>query len=278
MIEARIILDSINTAGNRITSWVLTYPRFIHSEIMTHRMFSRNAASSRAIPVEKMIKAVQDNPAMPVYWGLNKRGMQATEELDKQAQEQAKMLWLNARDAAVQQALTLHDLGLHKQVVNRVLEPFTHMTVILTATEYGNFFALRAHPDAQPEFQALAYLMLQEYMKSTPILLRPGSWHIPFGDNMPEGLTEEQMLKIATARCARVSYLTFDGKIDPEKDYELHDSLKESGHFSPFEHSAYAAPGSPQVGNFVGFIQYRKLLRGENRVDSRLVPPPPHQD
>ena len=270
MIEAQIIKDSVNSVGNRITTWVLTYPRFIHSELMTHRAFSRNASSSRAIPIEKMIKAVEDNPAMPEYWGLNQKGMQASEEADKEQIAEAKKRWLLARDNAVAQARHLLDVGLHKQIVNRVLEPFTHMTVILTATEYGNFFALRAHKDAQPEFQILAHKMLELYNNSKPQSLGEGEWHIPFSENMPD-VDVATKIKIATARCARVSYLTFDGKIDVAKDIELHDQLSTSGHWSPFEHVASSAPLYEQTGNFVGWLQYRKHFANENRTDHRVL-------
>ena len=206
MINAKILLDSINPVGNRITSWILTYPRFFHSEIMTHRVFSRNAASSRAIPVKRMIDDIRQNCAMPIFWGKNQAGMQAKEELDnteKYAEvrkdlpygegllittkkQEAKREWLLARDSAVKHAEKMLELGLHKQIANRILEPFMHMTVIITGTEFENFFALRAHPDAQPEFQDLAYKMLDIYQLSEPKKLKAGEWHIPFGDNINE--------------------------------------------------------------------------------------------
>jgi hypothetical protein len=133
----------------------------------------------------------------------------------------------------------LVELGIHKQIANRLLEPFAHMTTIVSATDWENFFALRAHPDAQPEFQALADLMLEVYVGSEPKGLRAGEWHLPFADKYVEdGLSQEQLVKITTARCARVSYLNFEGDISYEKDYKLHDDLLASGHMSPFEHAA----------------------------------------
>lgn len=150
-IAAKVICDSFDKRMNtRITSMELEYPRFIHAEFMTHRKFSRNASSSRAIPVAKMIQAVINNPAMPIHWGKNQAGMQAHEELDDSAKESVERLWLDAKDCAVQVAKEMNDLGAHKQIVNRILEPFTHIHVIVTATDFANFFALRDHEDAQP--------------------------------------------------------------------------------------------------------------------------------
>ena len=301
MINAKILLDSINPAGNRITSWILTYPRFFHSEVLTHRVFSRNAASSRAIPVKRMIDDIRQNCAMPIFWGKNQPGMQAKEELDnteKYAEvrkdlpygegllittkkQEAKRVWLLARDSAVKHAERMLELGLHKQIANRILEPFMHMTVIITGTEFENFFALRAHPDAQPEFQDLAYKMLDIYQLSEPNKLKAGEWHIPFGDKLDETrLTElyyqtaipheELKLRISVARCARVSYLNFEGKDDYNKDIELSETLSSSGHWSPFEHSAMALSTSEYSGNFKGWKQYRKTFNEENRGDGRV--------
>lgn len=306
MVTAKILADSVNPAGCRITSWVLTYPRFFHSELMTHRVFSRNAASSRAIPVKKVIEEVQNNPAMPVYWGKNQSGMQASEELDDAikkpfydegfpepflmtSKEAAKGEWLAARDSAVSHAKKLLEIGLHKQVANRILEPFMHMTIILTGTEFENFFSLRAHKDAQPEFQELAYLMLNLYQSKEPTKLKEGEWHIPFSDkfdlerlmvlyrNQTGGnyLSEDEdmnnlRLKISTARCARVSYLNFEGKDDYEADIDLCNKLSESGHWSPFEHCAQSLSDEKWVGNFRGWKQYRKFFSQENRTDGRV--------
>jgi thymidylate synthase ThyX len=270
MIKADIILDSVNTSGNRLTTWLLTFPRFILAEVNTHRMFSRNASSSRAIPMKKMLDDVKNNPAVPVFWGKNQSGMSAKIELVGEELNEAKRIWFEARDRAVETVEKLEKLGLHKQLSNRLLESWMNTTVILTASEYGNFFSLRAHEAAQPEFQALAYLMLEKYNNSTPTVVPTGEWHIPFGDKMPDGITHEQRLKIATARCARTSYLTFDGEIKPEKDYDLHDQLAASGHWSPFEHVAKAQWHSGQSGNFKGWEQYRKTFLNENRDDKRI--------
>lgn len=270
MISAKIITDSINHSGSRITTFVCTYPRWILAEVNTHRALSRNSASSRAIPTHKMISNVWHNPAMPVTWGKNNKGMQSNSELNKYRQFWANLVWLVASKIACIICWILSKIGVHKQLANRVLEPFSHMTTIFTATEWGNFFNLRCHKDAQPEFRALAYAMLEAYMNSTPKELKPGEWHAPFADQyLSESLTDKERLKIATARCARVSYLNFEGNIDHAKDYKLHDDLLKSGHCSPFEHCAQSWTqelyGLYQ-GNFTGgWLQYRKTLPNENR-------------
>lgn len=261
MITAKIIADSINvpSRGKRITSFILTYPRFIHAELLTHRMFSRNAASSRAIPINKFIEEVLTDPAMPLHWGKNQKGMQANDEVDEETKRKGMIIWNSARDSAVKHANDLKDLGLHKQLVNRILEPYFHITTLLTATEFDNFFKLRAHSAAQPEIRQLAYEMLELYKSNKPDEKDLGEWHIPFGDKYADGLTLEQKLKIATARAARVSYKTFDGEIDYDKDYDLHDNLLKEGHYSPFEHCAQADYGV--FDNFNQWKSYRKVVK-----------------
>lgn len=270
MIKATIIADSLNIATeDRLTTFVLVYPRFIHSELMTHRLFTRNAASSRAIPVERMISEVKDNPAVPVEWGTTQKGMQAGPPLPPAKAAIAEMVWRDGVDYAIMTAQALLRCDVHKQIANRVLEPWAHMTTLVSATEFGNFFRLRAHPEAQPEFQELAYAMLGEYIASEPVERKPGEWHLPFGDRMPDGFTIEQRIKVSVARSARLSYQTFDGEIDPEKDFLMYDRLRSSGHWSPFEHPAQAihpmttrtfnrhvAPGY-WLGNFRGWKQHR---------------------
>lgn len=286
MIEVRVIADSINPVGQRITTVVATYPRFIHAEVGTHTLLVRNSASSRAIPASKMIDAVRELPAMPVEWGRNQRGMRAGEPLADDVAREAEHAWLHASKDAANNAQVLQSLGLHKQVVNRVLEPFAHITTILTATEWGNFFNLRCDPEAQPEFQELAYLILDAYVKSRPTPLGWGEWHLPFADRyLDDNLTITQLLKITTARCARVSYLNFEGDFDHEKDYELHDRLITSGHMSPTQHAAMSDPEpdysrvdglsgprnefnfnvSPMRSQFVGWLPYRKTIPNEHR-------------
>ena len=270
MITVSIVADSI-CRGHRLTSFILEYPRFIHSELMTHRMLSRNAASSRAIPVERMIDRILKQPAEPVRWGANQKGMQAAKDLEPEVAEACREDWMAGLAAVLPHVRRMLDRGVHKQIANRLLEPWAHMQTLVSATEYANFFNLRCHPDAQPEFQALAYAMLRAYNRSTPAELAPGDWHLPF---MRAGefteLDVHARLKIAAARAARTSYYNFDGTIDPAKDAEVHDKLTTSGHWSPMEHPAQAMDDeryehTPWCGNFKGWVQYRKLFPGESR-------------
>lgn len=269
-IEAKIICDSVNKCGNRITTWVLKFPRFILAEFNTHRQLSRNSSSSRAIPIGTIIKNIEDDPAIPEFWGKNQKGMQASVELTEEEKEKAKKQWLYSRDLMIHKVRMLQDLDVHKQIANRLLEPWMHQTVLCTATEWQNFYALRADQPAQPEFRKLAYLMLDLYNESKPKLLKGGEWHIPFGDKYCDSLTHKEQLKVCTARAARVSYNNFEGDIDFQKDFALHDNLLSSGHLSPFEHCAQAAEFPIRSGNFVGWEQYRKFFPNENRKDPRV--------
>ena len=266
-ITATVIADSISSYGIRITTLQLKYPRFIHSEFMTHRVFSRNAASSRAIPVDKMIEQVRDDPAMPIYWGLNQPGMQAAKEHDNP--DSVRITWKCAALAAVAQARLLNELGLHKQIVNRVLEPFQWMHTIVTATEWDNFFQLRCHPDAQPEFQVLANAIRTAMDQSSPVERASGtqwasSWHLPYvSDDERANLHPHTLPKISAARCARVSYMKHDGTAPSiEDDLALFERLVGSKplHASPIEHQACAAGSVVRSRNFLGWRQYRALF------------------
>lgn len=270
MISAEIIADSVQPEGYRITSYILTYPRFIHSELMTHRVFSRNAASSRAIPVQKTIEEIRNNPARPVYWGKNQKGMQAQEELEPELANDAINVWDEAAHVAISHVERLIALNVHKQIANRLLEPWMHTKTLVTATEYNNFFALRCHKDAQPEFQCLAWKMLDVYCKSEPENKQYGEWHLPFGGILRSSVTIQEALKICTARAARLSYKTFDGDISEEKDFALHDQLMNNGHWSPFEHCARAIKENVEDSNFKGWWQYRKSFPTENKTDIDL--------
>lgn len=234
-------------------------------ELLTHRVFSRNASSSRAIPVNKIIQQVIDDPAMPVYWGKNQSGMQAREELLEPTKQEAIKLWLEGRDKAVETARQMVALGVHKQIANRVLEPWHHIHVVLTATEFDNWFELRSHKDAQPEIKMLSDMMLKEYnLMRVSKTLQKGEWHLPFLTPTEKGnLPLSSALKISTARCARVSYMNHDGtNTELSKDFALHDALVVSNpkHMSPSEHQAVLMDGSTWYGNFRGFKQYRKFI------------------
>lgn len=271
-ITAKVIEDSIADNGKSLITLQLMYPRFIHAEFMTHRVFSRNASSSRAIPVAKMIEQVRTNPAMPIHWGKNQSGMQAREELNNAEKARAQFLWQEAADAAASYAEAMNVCGAHKQVVNRILEPFQHIHVVLTATEFDNFFELRDHPDAQPEIRELAFQMKQAMANSTPFL-RPrlreheSGWHLPYvtgAERAAYSDAPEFLAKLSVARCARVSYLTHDGKTpDIVKDLELFDRLVGARplHASPTEHQAYPLPLADQRSkNFAGWRQHREII------------------
>jgi thymidylate synthase ThyX len=268
--SARVLLDSISSGGARLVTMELRYPRFIHAEIMTHRMFSRNAGSSRAIPAKKMIAAVREDPAMPVYWGKNQSGMAARSEVTGAALEAARAAWNQALQAALASAERLSDgdIDLHKQLVNRILEPFAWITVIVTASEWANFFTQRLHPDAQPEIRHIAALMRDAQAASRPRSIGPGEWHTPLIVDDERGLELALRQKLSVARCARVSYLTHEGTRDHAKDLELYDRLLEggsNGHWSPFEHVATPlANPAAFSGNIRGWQQYRKLFPDEN--------------
>lgn len=277
--SAKIILHSVNPyTGIELITSELTYPRFIHAEFMTHRMFSRNAASSRAIRADRMIEMVNENPAMPVYWGKNKRGMSAAEELSLDDINVAKRYWELSKDLMVASAERFRDLKVHKQIANRILEPWKYITVICSATQFSNFFALRDHADAQPEIAHLARLWKTAIDESTAV---ERHWHIPYIQEDEQELSRATQRKIGVARCARVSYLTHDGRRDVDADLRLYERLLTGsghGHWSPFEHVARATDRYEDrynfvtnkterrpiwCGNFQSWVQWRKIHSGE---------------
>ncbi len=272
MYKATIIADSIHN-GSRITTMQLTYPRFIHSEMLTHRVFSRNASSSRAIPVERLVQASLENMVYPIRWGKNQAGMQAKQELlDYSEGDRANSIWHNMAIECAKGAKALAELGVHKQWANRPLEWFGNITVVVTATEWDNFFELRNHEMAQPEIHYLATLMLEAMEDSLPEDLEEGEWHLPYiteDEKDSYSFTLVELQKISTARCARVSYFTQEGKIPTrEEDLLLYDRLVGSVplHASPCEHQATPSMGCEDKqyeGNFVGWVQFRKLLEEE---------------
>ena len=268
MYEAKIILDSINAVGSRLTTFEVTCPRMIHSELMTHRVFSRNASSSRAIPNERLIRKLKEDPVLPVWWGKNQSGMQARQEIEDI--KGAKEWWLRGRDMMIEWAEEgATRFNLHKQIVNRPLEAWMWITVIITATEFNNFFHLRCHPDAQPEIREFAEMMEWLYRKGEPQLIEAGDWHLPYvtKEELQSGEYDiPELIRLSTARCARVSHLTHDGVHDPQKDLTLTSGLEENGHWSPFEHQAQARPWEVEdSGNLSGgWLQHRKTFPTEN--------------
>lgn len=274
MIAAKILKDSIAPNNCRLTTMEWTYPRFIHSEIMTHRKLSRNSASSRAIPLAKMIERVINDPVIPIHWGKNQKGMQASEELGDEQKRLALFYWLTARDSAIVAAKEMERIGLHKQLANRLLEPWMWITIIVSATNFENLFALRCHKDAEPHFQDLAYKARAAYDQSTPDAVDWGEWHLPLVDDIPNGpkISVDDIpyyAKVSAGRCARVSYLTHEGKRDLKEDVKLYERL--AGHYpmhaSPLEHPAMACHYNElnDWGNYdPGWLQLRKMVAGEN--------------
>lgn len=292
-IQAKIIADSINNRGTRITTFELEYPRIVHSEMLTHRVFSRNAASSRAIPVNTMLDLIEANPAVPSHWGKNQPGMQASEELNELDKKAVKELWLSACKQAVSHARVMNDIKTHKQVVNRITEPYQHMKVVLTATDYANWFYLRDHDQADPTIAELAAKMRVVFDQSKPVLLQANQWHLPYvqcsydangtqrywNDEVAE-ITLEMALMVSVSCCAQVSYRKTDDSLAKAK--MIYDKLIESkpAHSSPCEHQAkclysvgsnsveYWPEGITQMdrkgilysGNLRDWVQYRQLI------------------
>ncbi len=275
--QVEILADTVSRHGKRITTFKLRYWRFIHSELMTHRVFSRNASSSRAIPAKKMLERVWNDPAIPVYWGSNKPGMQAGASLEALALKAAQFFWVMASKLAVLMSWCLMKTGLHKQIANRVTEPFQWIDVIVTATEWDNFFRLRTDAKAQPEFRVLALKMQKTMQESKPIL---SGAHVPWANeevadrllfSFKCGLENfdifnDDLIISAIARCARVSYMNHFGTNSIEKDRSLFDMLLQDQHMSPFEHVAIALDDPEQVvANFVGWRSYRSYVDAHNK-------------
>lgn len=269
-IEAEIVADSVGPNGVRITTFSLKYPRFIHAEFMTHRVFSRNASSSRAIPVAKVLSQVWNDPAMPVYWGANQAGMQANKELQGWQRKVAEKIWRLAGKASCGVAWLMIKCNLHKQIANRLLEPWQRIHVVVTATEWDNWYLLRDHHMAQPEIKELAQKMRKAIFTSVPEYLPEGSWHLPYVTEQDRAKYQiEDLLKMSVARCARVSYLKHDGgQTTLEEDIKLHERLvgAEPRHSSPAEHQAMSLSKWHKIRfikNFRGWYQYRAKLEGE---------------
>lgn len=234
MISAKVIADSISN-GVRITSLQLHLPKFILAEMNTHRLLAKCSASSRAIPTDKIIKMLDEDYFSPIYWGKNKAGMEANEALSLKEEQQAKLIWRKAFENAVKSVKELQLLGVHKQTINRLLEPFMWVDTICTATEWDNFFKLRISEHAQPEMRALAEAMKEAMDNSIPVVRM---WHLPYvrKEEQQKDLVD---FKISAARCARVSYLKHDQtKPSIAEDLALADKLKDLCHHSPFDLSA----------------------------------------
>lgn len=300
-ITVKIVADSITEGGCRLATWCWEYPRMIHAEIMTHRAFSRNAASSRAIPASTLRARVLDKPVIPIKFGKNERGMQAHSEVDDAGA--ARDWWLEGRDLMAAHHKRGEELGIHKQLVNRVIEPWMTIATLVSTTDHANFFHLRKHPMAEDNFQVVAELAWEIFHNHLPTYVPPGGWHLPYVEESDDQLREEILamaitedlgvprlayptlgakVALSTARCARVSYLTHEGKRDLAADFALHKRLvvrenigEDPIHASPAEHPAQAI-GSTSIGasprrygNFEGWRSYRKLLPYENGPETQ---------
>ena len=289
-ITAQIVADSVSPQGIRLSTLSLKYPRWIHAEFMTHRLFSRNASSSRAVP-SKRLRALERE--YPLWWGANIPGMQAGGKLSDEQGTRAKAIWDRMADACIEGVAELAELGLHKQWANRPLEWFTSISVLVSATAFDNFFGVRWHPDAQPEIQELARQMFAALQSATPRPLEPDQWHLPYvSADEEKALGLDVARRCSAARCARVSYLNHDGSSpNVAKDLDTFAKLADDPngpprpiHASPMEHQAtpdrLRDPADPdswqspaQHGNFHGWRQYRKMLARE-RI-AQFTPPPP---
>lgn len=296
-ISAKVIADSVTQSGNRMTTLEIEYPRFILAELNTHRMLSKNSASSRAIPAKNLREHIKQNSAGPVYWGKNQAGMQATQEISGPDRSHALYVWEKARADALKWSEVLSDqLSVHKQIANRIVEPWMTMKTVISGTEWANFYYLRDHPDAQPEIRELAHKMHEAHRASVPQLLHSGEWHVPYVNvnrNSATGgirystasggeLTAEEACIVSASCCAQVSYRKNDDTL--EKAKKIFDQLiySKPAHASPVEHQATPMhtdasnyqrwePGITHCdrsgrfwsGNLCGWIQYRKLIPGE---------------
>jgi hypothetical protein len=300
LISAKVIADSVCPQGVRMTTMEIEYPRFILAELNTHRMLSKNSASSRAIPTKAMHEFIRANPATPVSWGKNQPGMKANEQVGSNVATEAEQIWNRAKDDALHWADALaHKLAIHKQIANRITEPWMTMKTVISGTEWNNFFHLRNHADAQPEIKALAEAMTVAYTTHLPVLLKPGEWHLPYitiAEYVPTGelqylnnnfdpISLEEAKIISASCCAQVSYRKNDDSFDKAKKIYDQLILSEPVHASPIEHQATPMdvnsmcrfepdtwqPGVTHVsansdlwsGNLRGWIQYRKLIRNE---------------
>ena len=297
--DIQIKADSRNrVTGDRLVTVLLTrFPYTLLQELATHRLLrqggvvevlgdtnpftevtSRSSGSSRAIPVERVIQRILDDPFIPRF-SKHQKGMQGIEVDDPEFQHQNETLWRQALERNIELARKLAAQGVHKQHVNDLLKPFLRIPILITATEWENFFRLRTDKPCRPEFREWAIAMQAAIAQSTPQELNPGEWHIPFGDQMPPGLSLTEQLQVATARCARLSYATHDGKRDVQEDVRLYHQLRHDGHMGPFEHCAMAVaayldappvipcyaripdhPAPVFTRNFRGFYSYRAMV------------------
>jgi hypothetical protein len=273
LISVKNIEHTVAAHGGDIITQEWTYPRAFHAEVMTHRDKSRNAESSRAFPALKKLDKTAVAPWIPAAFTRNQRGMQGGEALDGTADVVARTLWEMAFRVVEPFVRKLAALEVHKQYANRLAEPWATITIVITGTEWENMDALRAHPDAFPEFQELMWMAIEQRLLSTPRQVAEDArnvrnWHLPYVSTAEcAELGLEQATKCSVARCARVSFVLQDGsEPNVDKDNELYDRLYNGGHMSPFEHQATPLAGRRDPsGNFNGWLQYRKTIPNEVR-------------
>lgn len=277
------IAATINrSTGTLLLTLECRFHRWVLAEFNTHRVFSRNSASSRAIPVARRLEDVQTSPAEPIVWASEQKGMQGGNELGESARMAAERLWRNAAADAARSAEALAELGVHKSIVNRLLEPFLYHTAIVTSTEWSGFIQQRSSRQAQPEIHLLGALVAEayEYYREVPSAAapaNPGMWHMPYIDfetdsalllkylSLVSVSVLQSLARVSAARCARVSYETHDGVRDISKDLELYDKLVGAApmHASPLEHVAMAVTHeqiNAWPGNLTGFAQLRHFV------------------
>ena len=300
-ISARVVADSVSNEGIRLTTLEARYPRiFCHADVLTHREFSRNGRSGRAVPARKIIDEVIHDPVIPLYWSAAQKGMVADNETDEYVDLRTGLgtrtvgreaAWLYGRDCAVSVAESYLRAGYGKQIVNRIVEVYSHIDVVITSTNWNNFDILRDHRDAEPHMQLLAQAMKKARSESEPKLLNKNEWHLPYiskeekhewsmrtllasktSDGQPPYI--DILRKMSVARCARVSIRPFDGVPNVDKDMDLAERLLKDKHYSPFEHVAqpdtYISDKAlvkewrrPQMSrNFIGWNQYRAMIGG----------------
>lgn len=272
MYSVEIVKDSINEQGNRLVTLQACYPRVIHSEVMTYRMFSRNAQSSRATPVSKVISNVREDPYIPLEFGINKQGMVANSYLEGEELDKARDIYLKSLEHSLEAAEELLSMNVHKQVVNRLLEPYSYINTLISATKWNNFLYQRCHKDADPAIQKLAYMIKDALNNSEPELITKGGIHLPYITNEDRerlNHNENDLITTSVARCARVSRLGFDLKETTlEQDTKTYNILVGSDpkHGSPLEHIAKPLINKEDLdkcGNFTGFTQLRKFISNE---------------
>lgn len=264
--QVKILADSVNPFNKkRLTTFELTFWRPILSQLTRHRLLSFCVRSSRATPVDTLIAEITNSPWGPKEWGLNESGMIATQVMTMPEQvKSCDYIWYHAAKSNCTIAKSLADAGVHKQIVNRLLEPFSCSHAVVSGTEWDNFYRLRCAKDTQPEFREMALKMKELQENSEPKELEENQWHLPYiSEEELHTYRYSKLCKISAARCARVSYKTYSGDIDVEKDLQLYQKLVSSGHWSPLEHCACPAVEQYLPSNFIGWNQLRKFEEEE---------------